>query len=345
MPKLEYDAHKKITWKDIQEVVRNIKEYYDLYMIPDKAPLRLLEAIYSLYQEHMEKQPMKNINLNAEANRPKILRSEVIRRYTNEETGKELFEEYRIVKGRINRKLKECAYKEDKKLKKLLNPKGLVLAASERKGRGEESNYFVLIALSKAPALAAKDRSREVPSAPLDVLRHKLERWKSDNFSGDKTLRPPDIVRVAAAINPLDLDDEGLAFFFTSCVFMRYKYHLWWDKVKDRPEVIRHLFNLMLQAYQRPFWRAAFILQYAEPSLFNEIISEFPKRILEDEKIKTGINAIINKNVEKYLSKHKDEEVFARELLKEFSAYRRYLEEEHMLLSPTKNKKLNVSSR
>ena len=103
--------------------------------------------------------------------------------------------------------------------------------------------------------------------------------------------------------------------------------------MKNHPKIISHLFNLMLQSYQRPFWRVAFILQYAESPLFYKVISEYPKHILEDARVKTGINAITNKNVEKYLKANKKNEVHAEELIEEFSVYKRHFEENRKELS------------
>ena len=178
MPKLKYDTRRKITWKDIQELVRNIKEYYYHYTIKDEAPLLLLESIFLIYREHMEKQPNKNINLNVERNRPKIMRSAVIMRYKGKEPDKGLIEDYRTDKGRINRKLEELTSKKDKMMNEILNPKGLVLVAAERKGRGEISNYFVPMELSIKPSYRAKDRDARALMTPLQILQNGSENWK-----------------------------------------------------------------------------------------------------------------------------------------------------------------------
>ncbi len=329
MAKIKYNTRKKISWEDVQDLVRNVKAYYDSYTIGDKAPLMLLTAIFLIYREHMDKQADKNINLNMEANRPEILRSEVIKKYIDKEPDRELFKKYRIDKGWINKKLKEFISKKDKKTGRILNPKGLVLVTASRKGEAEKANYFVVMEKpALKPLLPVKDQQPLALLTPIQVFKRNFEKWKANSFSGEKALKAPDLIQLETEINPLEMDNEQLAFFYVSCVFRRHNYHTWGTPLKDRKKVIWHLCNLLFQTYQRPFWRAAFILQYADSSLFQKVVSEFPKHMLENGRIRVAVDAIINKDVERYLSENTDRELYAKELAQEFFVYRNYFDED-----------------
>lgn len=315
----------KITWKDIHQLVQNYREYYKKTETQTDAPLKLMETIFSIYNEHMKKQEDKNIDLSLNKNRPEILRSNIIRKYRGKEPDYDLRQDFKTDKGVINRKLREFIHKKNPRTNQSINPKCLVLASATAYG-AEAANFFICIEppVLKTKRLSVTHNIEQVKPAE-GVLQYNLARWKASNYSGEKALKPPDLIAVESFINTSAFDDECLAYFFISCLFRRYNYQKWWNILKERPLVVSHVFNLLLQSYQRPFWRAAFILQYANPSLLQKCISEKQNLILSD-RVKPTIEAIASKNVEGYLSENMDKELYAEELLKEFSIYKKELE-------------------
>lgn len=129
---------RRVTIDDITNLVENFESNFSTYYGVDDSPLFLIKAIYSIYQEYIDGQEDKEIDLVN--NRPEILRSEVIRRYTGKESDEYLIEEYRMQKGRVNKTLRKLM--NGKVRSKNLNPKCLVLKGGTR-GKGEKANYFI----------------------------------------------------------------------------------------------------------------------------------------------------------------------------------------------------------
>ncbi len=96
---------RRVTIDDIGELVENFENNFSTYHEVDDSPLLLIKAIYSIYQESIDGREDKNIDLVN--NRPEILRSEVIKRYTGKEPDQDLIEEYRTQKGRVNKTLRK----------------------------------------------------------------------------------------------------------------------------------------------------------------------------------------------------------------------------------------------
>lgn len=324
MTQFEDKKHEVIIWNDIVELIEHVERDYTA----DQLPLLWLKAIYSIYTSHMDKQSDKNINLNIEDNRPKVSREEVLMLYRKNDVLKSekdkkiikrLYDDYKSHKGTIN-KLLRTYMNPDTITNRVLNPKRIVIAPYKNK-KGEINNYFV-IENAKPINEVLKAQPAHIELKAPQILINNLYKWKAHNYLGEKALSGADLFNVEAETNPAELDEESLAYFYISCVFRHYNYHRWWDIVKDRPKVIWHLINLLMQTYQRPFWRAAFVLQYADSTLFQKTITEFPKHLLATDRIKTIINVIENKSVERYISENADKVLYAHELLKEFSIFK-----------------------
>ncbi len=334
MEKAKYDVHKVITWKDIDDLVKNVEEYYETYTHKIQSPLYLLKVIHSIYKKFMDEQLDKNINLNDEKNRPKVLRSEVIKMYRQKEPGQWKPDEtpndtYARHKGTINSLLEDLAYERDRKMKRILNPKGIVIAGKKRSGAGESTNYFIPL----APKHIRQKKDYFIfylkTNSSVTVrqfLKIKFDIWKRHHFDGDRMLKPPDLFRIHSGLDPAVLDDDSLGFFYASCLYRRYYYHIWWEKLKDKirnnPKVLRHIVILLLLSDERPFWRAAFVLQYIDKRVFHEVLSKFSGDIHKDERIEKGIETICLRKVEEFLSTHKDVEGYSEEILNEITKYK-----------------------
>ena len=72
-------------------------------------------------------------------------------------------------------------------------------------------------------------------------------------------------------------------------------------------------------------------MQYADPSLFVKVLSDFSPNLLAIERARKGKEVITTKNVEQYLIEHQVDEIYAKELLEEFSKIKKYFKEEEQI--------------
>lgn len=310
----------KIIFKDIEEVVKNLEENYAQYHGMDRAPLRLVQAVYSIYADYMKTKRDKDMDLNSEENHPAVLRSEVIRRYTKSEPDEELREKYQSHKNRANKKLKELML--ITKNGHNLNPRCIVLKTAPKRNMGELSNYF--ISIEPPTAVLKQEVSKSSPAKHL--LKTNMEKWKASNFLGKYALQKKDLEKIEVEMNFDDFDDETLSYLMVSAIFRHHNYAAFWQRCKDNELVLWQLVNVMEQLYRKPFWRIAFILQCAKPALLSRVISRFDKNKFNQPEFKNILQHITKKTVNNYLSecikkKSMLVEPYATELLREFREF------------------------